>query len=138
MHIFRLIYSILMSPNQQVHILKLREQRKNLGVWLFVCSFSFLLSSCLASHSSSTIDHDSVIAQLKIQKQFGNFINAHAISADAFGNIYVADAGAPGIIKFNSNGDSIRVVIGFGKEHNQFDDPRSIDASLTNSVAIAD
>src|SRR5205085_2922639 len=39
---------------------------------------------------------------------------------------------------FTSSGDSLRGVAGFGSEHNQFDDPRDVDASLTNSVAVAD
>ena len=60
------------------------------------------------------------------------------MSIDAFGNIYVADKGAPGIYKFGLHGDSLRAVIGFGKEHNQFDSPVDVDASLTNSIAIAD
>ena len=60
------------------------------------------------------------------------------MSIDAFGNIYVADRGAPGIFKFNLHGDSIHAVIGFGEEHDQFDGLCDVDASLTNSVAVAD
>lgn len=105
------------------------------------CVFSvlFFLSSCSSSRSSSnSFEQDKITGTLKIERQFGNFTDAQAISIDAFGNIYVADAGAPGVFKFNSKGDSIRSVRGIGKGHDQFDEPCDIDASLTNSVAVAD
>ena len=105
----------------------------------FAFSVLFFLSSCAANNSgSNSFEKDKFDGALKIQRQFGNFINANAISIDAFGNVYVVDEGAPGVYKFNSKGDSIRGVIALGKEHNQFDEPKDIDASLTNSVAIAD
>jgi hypothetical protein len=127
-----------MSPNQLVRFYRRLKIKKSLGASLIACVFSFIFSSCASSNSSSGIITDKFLGDLQIKKEFGNFINAQAMSIDAFGNIYVVDAGAPGVYKFNSNGDSIRGVIGFGKEHNQFDDPRDVDASLTNSIAIAD
>ncbi len=114
---------------------------KNRGVLECVYIFSVLLflSSCAATSSNSnSFEKDTFSGTLKIQRQFGNFINANAISIDAFGNVYVVDEGAPGVYKFNTHGDSIRGVIALGKEHNQFDEPKDIDASLTNSVAVAD
>jgi tripartite motif-containing protein 2/3 len=106
-----------------------------------ICAFSFalFLSSCVTTHSLSPVfEKDIFIDTLTAQMQFGNFIDAQAMSIDAFGNIYVADRGAPGIFKFNLHGDSIRAVVGFGKEHDQFDGPVDVDASLTNSVAVVD
>lgn len=94
--------------------------------------------SCASGNSSSGFTHDIFIGELKPGKVFGNFTNATALSVDAFGNIYIVDAAAPGIFKFDANGDSLRGIVGFGKAHNQFDGPSDIDASLTNSVAIAD
>ena len=114
---------------------------KNRGVLECAFGFSllFFLSSCATSNSgSNSFSKDKFNGELKIQRQFGKFINANAISIDAFGNVYVVDEGAPGVYKFNTSGDSIRGVIALGKEHNQFDEPKDIDASLTNAVAIAD
>lgn len=114
---------------------------KNRGVLecAYIFNVLFFLSSCAASNSNSnSFEKDAFFGALKIQRQFGNFINASAISIDAFGNVYVVDEGAPGVYKFNIKGDSIRRVIALGKEHSQFDEPEDIDASLTNSVAIAD
>ncbi len=114
---------------------------KNRGVLecAFIFSALLFLSSCAASNSNSnSFEKDTFSGTLRVQRQFGNFINASAISIDAFGNVYVVDEGAPGVYKFNTKGDSIRGVIALGKEHNQFDEPKDIDASLTNSVAIAD
>ena len=73
-----------------------------------------------------------------VEREFGIFSDARAISIDAFGNIYILDAAAPGIYKYSNKGDSLRSVLGFGSGHNQFDSPRDIDATLTNSVAVAD
>lgn len=106
-----------------------------------VCAFSIilLLSSCAVTHSSSTIfKEDIFLGSLKIEREVGNFSDARSISVDGFGNIYILDVGAPGIYKFAGNGDSLRSVIGFGSGHNQFDSPRDIDATLTNSIAVAD
>ncbi len=114
---------------------------KSHGVLLFALVFSsaIFLSSCVSTHWSQPVfEKDIYIGALAPQTQFGNFIDAQAISIDAFGNIYVADAGAPGIYKFDPHGDSIRAVIALGKQHDQFDGPSDIDASLTNSVAVAD
>src|SRR5690348_10413289 len=135
MLIFRLISMISMFQNRQEPISKCQAHAMIIGGLLIVCTFSF---GCAASNSSAGFESDNFIDELKVQYLFGNFINAEAMSIDAFGNIYVADAGAPGIYKFDAQGDSIRGVIGFGREHNQFDGPADIDASLTNSVAVAD
>src|SRR5258708_4049058 len=110
MHIFQHIYSTSMFPTRRIlPISRLQERAKNPGVWLSVCVFSasFFLFSCSASHSSSDFEQDKFLGSLTIKKQFGNFIDARAISIDAFGNVYIADKGAPGIIKFNNKGDSI-------------------------------
>ncbi len=114
---------------------------KTHGVWLCALVFSstLFLPSCSSTHSSlKEFENDVVLGKLIPQKNFGNFIDAKAISIDAFGNIYIADAGAPGVFKFNQHGDSLRAVIALGKEHDQFDEPLDLDASLTNSVAVAD
>jgi len=108
---------------------------------LCICAFSafVFLSSCVTTHSSSGVfDRDLFIGTIIAEKQFGNFIDAQAMSVDAFGNIYVVDRSAPGVFKFDQHGDSIRAVVAFGKEHDQFDGPVDIDASLTNAVAVAD
>jgi hypothetical protein len=129
-----------MFPIQTPHHWNHRKPAKHRGGWLCICVFSILLlSSCVTTHSLSPVfEKDIFIGSLIAQMQFGNFIDAQAMSIDAFGNIYVVDRGAPGVFKFNLHGDSIRAVIGFGKEHDQFDGPVDVDASLTNSVAVAD
>ncbi|MDP4220293.1 MAG: hypothetical protein Q8896_07635 [Bacteroidota bacterium] len=103
------------------------------------CVFNFLLllSSC-ASSGSNSFGNDTYIGSLRVERTFGHFTSGQAISIDAFGNIYVVDGAAPGIYKFNFKGDSLHAVIAFGKEHDQFDEPLDIDASLTNAVAVAD
>jgi hypothetical protein len=130
-----------MSPTRQIPLIsKLRERAKNPGVWLFALVFSASVSfiSCSSSRTSYRYSGDTFLPTLKVTRQFGAFIDADAISIDAFGNIYILDRGSPGIYKFNAKGDSIASIIGFGKDHNQFDDPTDIDASLTNAVAVAD
>ena len=102
-------------------------------------SAALLLASCSGSHSSSKgFTTDSFIGKLSAVKTIGNFIDAQAFSIDAFGNIYIVDAGGPGIVKFNQHGDSVRSIVALGREHDQFDGPMDVDASLTNSVAVAD
>ncbi|MEP7234210.1 MAG: hypothetical protein ABI778_02830 [Ignavibacteriota bacterium] len=111
------------------------------GAWLYVFVFSclFLLNSCVTTQSASKIfERDLFVGSLEAEKQFGNFADAQSLSIDAFGNIYVVDRGSPGVYKFNPQGDSLRSVVGFGKDHDQFDGPGDIDASLTNSVVVAD
>lgn len=81
---------------------------------------------------------DIFLGTLKVEREFGNFSDGRAISIDAFGNIYILDAAAPGIYKYSNSGDSLRSVLGFGSGHNQFDSPHDIDATLTNSVVVAD
>src|SRR6476659_10174322 len=103
-----LIFMISMFPNRPELLSRRLAQMTNHGVWLIAFIFSFAFSSCAGSKSSSSGFDDVFIGEMKIKKVFGNFINAQALSIDAFGNIYVADAGAPGIYKFNVNGDSIR------------------------------
>lgn len=105
------------------------------------CTFSIFLflSSCSATRpGSDNFKNDIFPGTLKVQREFGNFSDARSVSIDAFENIYILDAGAPGVYKFSNNGDSLRSVLGFGSGHNQFDSPSDIDATLTNSVAIAD
>jgi hypothetical protein len=110
------------------------------GAWLYpiVFSIGIFLTSCSGSRSTSGFEQDRFIGTLVVQSKFGNFSGAQSVSIDAFGNVYVIDRTAPGIVKFNAKNDSVASVIGFGKEHNRFDDPYDIDASLTNSIAVAD
>ena len=108
-------------------------------VCLFVFSITLLLSSCsLFKPAASNFESDKYIGSLSVDRTFGHFKNAQAISIDGFGDVYVVDADAPGVYKFSATGDSIRAAIGSGSKHGEFDLPVEIDASLTNSVAIAD
>ena len=88
--------------------------------------------------SFPVFERDYYIGILEVDRVFGNFQNAQSLSFDGFGDVYIADADAPGIYKFTRKGDSLRSVIGVGSSHGQFDSPSDIDALLTNSIAVAD
>jgi len=127
-------------PQRRLHSLLPRLHRKNPGasVCLFVFSILSLSSCSLFKPAASNFESDKYIGSLTAGRSFGHFKNAQAISIDGFGDIYVVDADAPGVYKFSASGDSIRSAIGSGSKHGEFDLPVEIDASLTNSVAIAD
>ncbi len=111
----------------------------NRGVLVCTIVGSIFLASCNTSSQRGAIRLDSFKSDtLHTTYSFGHFRDAKGISADAFGNIYICDAGLPGILKFSGKGDSIRSLSGFGNGNEQFDSPRDIDASLGNFVAIAD
>lgn len=108
---------------------------KNRWVALHLVLF---LSGC-ASRSPLIVSADSTPSfEISIISKFGSFKDAVAVSQDNFGNVYVLDAGRPGVIKFNSQGDSVESVIGFGRGGAEFDHPSDIDASLTNSILVSD
>ena len=88
--------------------------------------------------SFPVFERDYYIGILEVDRVFGNFQNAQSLSFDGFGDVYIADADAPGIYKFTRKGDSLHSVIGVGSSHEQFDSPSDIDALLTNSIAVAD
>ncbi len=70
--------------------------------------------------------------------RFGHFVSAAAISTDPFGNVYVTDAGAHTVSKFDSTGRPLRTVGGQGWGADQFDHPGGIDARLGVSIYMAD
>lgn len=131
-----------MSPMPRRRPLSLlpRLHRKNHGasVCLFIFSILTLCSCSLFKPAASNFESDNYIGSLTADRSFGHFKNAKAISIDGFGDVYVVDADAPGVYKYSATGDSIRSAIGSGSKHGEFDLPVEIDASLTNSVAIAD
>lgn len=70
--------------------------------------------------------------------RFGSFLSAEAISTDQFGNVFVADAGAMVIHKFDIRGKQLAEVGGPGWGSQQFDRPTGIDARLGIAVYVAD
>jgi hypothetical protein len=120
--------------------LLLRPHLKNLGASasLFIFNLLFFCGCSLFKPAASSFESDTYIGSLTADRSFGHFKNAQAISIDGLGDIYVVDADAPGVYKFSAAGDSIRSAIGVGSKHGEFDLPVDIDASLTNSIAIAD
>ncbi|MBN1449178.1 MAG: hypothetical protein JXA28_14725 [Bacteroidetes bacterium] len=70
--------------------------------------------------------------------RFGDFVSAEALSVDPFGDIYVADAGASMVQKFDRTGKLLAEVGGAGWEQTQFDRPLGVDASLGMAVYVAD
>ena len=61
-----------------------------------------------------------------------------AIAIDPEGSVYIVDTGNSRIVKFNSNGDYIFALGGFGWEVEQFDRPQDISAKTGLEVFIAD
>lgn len=108
---------------------------------MFAWAFSLLvLASCSSAPRLSipVFEKDQFIGTLTVKRSFGHFIDASALSFDQFGDLYVTDGGGNGLYKFNRKGDSLAAVVAQGHDHGQFDRPLGVDASLTNSVAVAD
>jgi len=68
----------------------------------------------------------------------GEFKNPAAISVDPTGALYVCDTGNHRIQKFNSQGEFLCQLGGFGWERKQFYQPRDIHALSTLDIFIAD
>lgn len=111
---------------------------KSLGVLVFVCVGSFLLS-CY-SHLERSLKKVEVGTPTTLTPSvaFGNFQDAKAITADGLGNIFVLDNTGPSVIKFNTNGDSLMSLTGRSSNEFGFDTPQDIDGSLGNFLAVAD
>jgi len=63
---------------------------------------------------------------------------AKALSVDLSGSIYVSDTGNNRILKFNKDGQLIKIVGGFGWEKEQFYNPYDIHASSALDIFVAD
>jgi DNA-binding beta-propeller fold protein YncE len=70
--------------------------------------------------------------------RFGTFVAAEALSADRFGNVFIADAGTSTLIKFDLRGKKLSEIGGPGWENEQFDRPTGIDASPGIAVYASD
>jgi hypothetical protein len=106
---------------------------------LWVFGFAVIaIAGCARVQSNSSQRFSPVTGTLVLEKEFGKFTDAVAISIDQFGNSYVVDRGASAITKFNAAGDSIRAVSGVGRGQNQFDAPSDVYARFSNFVFVAD
>ncbi len=63
---------------------------------------------------------------------------ASAIDIDFAGNIYLVDRDRHQLFKFSPEGRLIRVIGGFGRGEEAFDDPRDVCAGATLDIYIAD
>ena len=91
-------------------------------------NFIFLISSLFFSNPDT----------LYIEKTFGNFQSAEAISTARDELIFVSDSRANQVIKFNSKGEQVASVGGSGFGQNQLNKPMGIDASNGLNVFVCD
>lgn len=70
--------------------------------------------------------------------RFGAFTSAEALSVDVFGNVFVLDAGASVLRKFDASGRALAEVGGPGWDSQQFDRPTGVDARTGIAVYVAD
>ncbi|MBE0642919.1 MAG: NHL repeat-containing protein [Bacteroidetes bacterium] len=78
-------------------------------------------------------------AQAMVEEyRFGSFVAAEAVSADQFGNVFVADAGTSTLLKFDLRGRRLSEVGGPGWDNEQFDRPTGIDARPGIAIYVAD
>jgi len=91
-------------------------------------NFIFLISSLFFSNPDT----------LYIEKSFGNFQSAEAISTARDELIFVSDSRANQVIKFNSKGEQVASVGGSGFGQNQLNKPMGIDASNGLNVFVCD
>jgi DNA-binding beta-propeller fold protein YncE len=69
---------------------------------------------------------------------FGRFAGACDLDADVQGNIIVADCAANTLVMFSPNGDSLRMIGGYGSGTLQFDQPAAVAARQGNDIYVAD
>lgn len=69
---------------------------------------------------------------------FGSFIEAHGISIDPQGNIFIADVGVHKIQKYDSKGKLTSEIGGYGWGQLEFDQPYDVCASSGLDVFVAD
>ena len=67
-----------------------------------------------------------------------SILGPQALSIDLQGDIYITDTGNNRVLKFNSNGQFIKAIGGFGWEKEQFDTPVDICATSVLDIFIAD
>ncbi len=68
----------------------------------------------------------------------GSLQNAVALDLDSQGNIYIVDQGRHRLIKFDSNGNFIKEIGGFGDGPEQFSSPTDVCARRTLNIFVAD
>jgi len=97
-------------------------------------------ASCLLLIASCLLPLFTAAAQdvMVEEYRFGDFSAAEAVSVDQFGHIYVADAGASLIRKYDRKGNMLAEVGGPGWDNTSFDRPMGLDASLGIAVYVAD
>jgi hypothetical protein len=75
----------------------------------------------------------------KLGSGAGQFVNAAGIAVDSNGNIYVADAGAYNVKRFNSSGAYLNSFGSIGTGNGQFQLPGGIAVDLSsNQIAVVD
>lgn len=65
-------------------------------------------------------------------------VHAAGIDIDVAGNIYIVDQARHQLFKFSGEGELIKVIGGFGRDAEQFTDPRDVFAHSTLDVYVAD
>lgn len=68
----------------------------------------------------------------------GRFAEAAAIDIDYEGNLYVVDRRRHQLLKFNGKGEFVKQIGGFGRDEEEFDDPRDVSANSTLNIFVAD
>jgi DNA-binding beta-propeller fold protein YncE len=101
---------------------------------------SFLAAMiCFCAVASSSAYAQNADAEPMIENyRFGSFVSAEALSADQFGNIFIADAGTSSLLKFDIRGRKLTEVGGPGWDNERFDRPMGIDASPGIAIYLAD
>ncbi|MFZ1730156.1 MAG: NHL repeat-containing protein [Bacteroidota bacterium] len=91
-----------------------------------------------AAASLSAIAQNADSALMVEEYRFGSFVSAEAVSADQFGNLFVADAGTSTLLKFDIRGRKLAEVGGPGWDNERFDRPLGVDASPGIAIYVAD
>ncbi len=99
---------------------------------------ALMLLCAVAMSARAQVAGSGVTGPLVEEYRFGSFIAAASVSADQFGNIYVADAGASTLVKFDIRGRKLAETGGPGWSDEQFDRPMGIDARQGLAVYVAD
>lgn len=97
-----------------------------------------LLCAAVATPAHAQDAKTGIAGPLVEEYRFGSFVAAASVSADQFGNVYVADAGASTLVKYDIRGRKLAEVGGPGWGDEQFDRPMGIDARQGLAVYVAD
>ena len=116
-------------------------KRYQLTSLLLVAIATASVSSMMSCAPVPTLDEvatDRVTATLQFDSACKHFTDAASLGSDHLGDLFVVDRGASALIEYDLRFDSIRSVIGLGRDHFQFDHPTDVDARQANNVFVAD